>query len=214
MGGRDVSLRGLTWCPGWESGPTFWPMCCWAVWLGTTFLQLMPNNVKGAIYVVISNISKCIIWVIDCTLPRYQHINPSFTSWNKTIFSLNTHRPIIWETHYLCAAVVIRDRCTMRTNTVASINYIWTTQRLPGVLQLLQHLCHLLIVKPLGQTPADVQIEVVWVQQVMLIHEIRLAKENIFERNVCAGSPHSSSLASFKRYRRMRANAAWIMLLF
>lgn len=33
------------------------------------------------------------------------------------------------------------------------------------------------------------QTEVVWVQQVMLIHEIRLANENIFKRNVFHGKP-------------------------
>lgn len=50
---------------------------------------------------------------------------------------------------------------------------------------------------PDAQAPADVQTEAVLVQQVMLIHEIRLAKENIFERSERAGSPRSSSLGSF-----------------
>lgn len=62
-------------------------------------------------------------------------------------------------------------------------------------------------VETLAQTPADVQIEMVWVQQVMLIHEIGLARENICERNAYAGSPHSSSLQSFKRHSRSMNNA-------
>lgn len=94
----------------------------------------------------------------------------------------------------MCAAV-IKDRCTSRTNTVASVSSTDHTVS-SWVSQLLQYLCHLLIVKPFSQTPADVQIEVIWVQQVMLIYEIRLEKENIFERNVCA-RVHSSSLEQF-----------------
>ncbi len=89
----------------------------------------------------------------------------------------------------MCAPLLIKDRHTKRSNAVDSIYYILYTDHM-----VLQHLCHLLIVKPFSETPADVQIEVIWVQQVMLIHEIRLVKENICERNVCAGSPHSSSL--------------------
>ena len=74
----------------------------------------------------------------------------------------------------------------MRTRTVASVYPVFRDHTVSSyVWQLLQNVCHLLIVKPVAQTPADLQTEVILVQQVMLIHKVRLVKEIAFERREC-----------------------------